>query len=44
MMPPFRFSVALERLWDIGSEEPDGAILAIPVQIPLKLGLVERNK
>ena len=28
---PFVSQEALERLWDIGSEEPDGAILAIPV-------------
>ena len=38
---PFVSPEALERLWDIGSEEPDGAILAIPVSDTLKLGLVD---
>ena len=38
------FSNALERLWDVGSEEPDGAILAIPVSDTLKLGLVDNEK
>ena len=40
---PFVSQVALERLWDIGSEEPDGAILAIPVSDTLKLGLVDKE-
>ncbi len=41
---PFVSQVALERLWNIGSEEPDGAILAIPVSDTLKLGLVEKEQ
>ncbi len=41
---PFVSQGALERLWDIGSEESDGAILAIPVSDTLKLGLVEKGK
>ena len=41
---PFVSPEALERLWDIGSEEPDGAILAIPVSDTLKLGLVDKEQ
>ena len=41
---PFVSQEALERLWDIGSEEPDGAILAIPVSDTLKLGLVKKGQ
>ncbi|MDA9689503.1 2-C-methyl-D-erythritol 2,4-cyclodiphosphate synthase [Betaproteobacteria bacterium] len=41
---PFVSKEALERLWDMGSEEPDGAILAIPVSDTLKLGLVEKGQ
>ena len=41
---PFVSQEALERLWDIGSEEQDGAILAIPVSDTLKLGLVEKGQ
>ena len=41
---PFVSQVALERLWDIGSEEPDGAILAMPVSDTLKLGLVDKEQ
>ena len=40
---PFVSQVALERLWDIGSEEPDGAILATPVSDTLKQGLVDKE-
>ena len=40
---PFVSKVALERLWDIGSEEPDGAILATPVSDTLKQGLVDKE-
>ena len=41
---PFVSQEALERLWDIGSEEPDGAILAIPVSDTLKLALVQKGQ
>ena len=41
---PFVSQVALERLWDIGSEEPDGAILAIPVSDTLKLALAKKGQ
>ena len=41
---PFVSQEALERLWDIGSEEPDGAILAIPVSDTLKLALVRKGQ
>ena len=36
--------IALERLWDIGSKEPDGAILAMPVSDTLKLGLADKEQ
>ena len=41
---PFVSQEALERLWDIGSEESDGAILAVPVSDTLKLGWVEKGQ